>query len=55
MNTIGKYPISLVFCEQELLFFKVSRVPFITGHLQTTDGRNLSKSWVSKATRHVPD
>ena len=52
INTIWKYPISLVLC---VAIFKVSRVTLITGHLQTTDQRNLSKIWVSKATRHVPD
>ena len=52
INTIGKYPIGLVFF---VGIFNVIRVALITGPLQTTDLRNLRKTWVSYAPRHVSD
>ena len=52
INTIGKYPLSIIFYAA---IFKASWVALITGHLQTTDQRKLSKSLVSEATRYVPD
>ena len=36
-------------------YFNVCGVTLITGHLQKIDNRTLSKNWVSKALRHVPD
>ena len=35
--------------------FNMCGVTLITGHLQKIDLRKLSKTWVSKAPRHVPD
>ena len=40
IDTIGKYPISLVFC---VAIFKVSRVKLMYKPLQTTDKENLVK------------
>ena len=52
INTIGKYPIGLVFF---VGIFNGIRVILITGLLQTTDQKKLRKTWVSKAPGHVCD